>query len=96
MSTILAVLVILCLIGIAIGLVTPKGKSLWLISGSILLYLISFTAWWVLLYFQVITLDRVLRLFHLYRIEGALSLLVFLVPPLIPVAIFLLIVTRKP
>ena len=84
----------LCAIGIWLGWQFPRVPWVALIAGCVLLYLASLMAWWWALYFQVVSMDRILAPFtHSTRdmLDGPL----YLVPPLLPPAVFFLFLVLR-
>lgn len=87
MTLLLAFVVLSCLIGIVAGFRIPGARWTGVISVCILLYLGGWIAWWFALYFQVVSLDRILEPFD-YATRDTLDGFVFFVPPfLLPVAV---------
>ena len=85
----------LCAIGIWLGWQFPRVfRWVAVIAGCVLLYLASLIPWWCVLYFQVISMDRILEPFtHPTRdmLDGPL----FLVPPLLPPAVFVMFLALR-
>jgi hypothetical protein len=84
----------LCVMGIALGWQFPRIRRATVIAGAVLLYLASLMAWWWALYFQVVSIDRILAPFT-HPTRDMLDGLVFLVPPLVPPALFVLFLTHR-
>jgi hypothetical protein len=84
----------LCVIGIVLGWQFPRVRWVAVIAGSVLLYLVSLMAWWWALYFQVVSIDRILAPFT-RPTRDMLDGLVFLVPPLLLPAILVLFLARR-
>jgi hypothetical protein len=60
MEVALTVILALCLAGIVVGLLFPRATFLAVISGSVLLYVVSFFAWDMALWLGFIKVDTLL------------------------------------
>jgi hypothetical protein len=84
----------LCVISLVLGWQFPRVRWVGVIAGSVVLYLVSLMAWWWALYFHVVPMDRILAPFAnptRDMLDGPL----FLVPPLLPPAVFLLFLALR-
>jgi uncharacterized membrane protein YqjE len=84
----------LCVIGLVLGWQFPRVRWVGVIAGSVVLYLVSLMAWWWALYFQVVPMDRILAPFT-HPTRNVLDGPLFLVPPLLPPAVFLLFLALR-
>lgn len=97
MSSLLLLVLLLCVACIAIGVVKKKASVLIAFGGSVLLYLVSCYAWFALWWFNVVRVDGLFVRLGLYRTGGGWGLVAFFAPPLLPVVVFnwLLIFIRR-
>jgi uncharacterized membrane protein YeaQ/YmgE (transglycosylase-associated protein family) len=94
MALLLTLIVLSCVIGIVAGFRLPGARWAGVISACILLYFGSWIAWWFALYFQVVSLDRILAPFD-YATRDSFDGFVYLVPPLLLPVAFLTYQARR-
>jgi hypothetical protein len=87
---------LLCLGGLAFGLVFRRARTVALLAGAVLIYLAGLIAWWLAMFLQLVRLNETLARFNIYRLDGALGLLVYFGPPLLPMVAFLVLSRRHP
>jgi hypothetical protein len=95
MEVALTLVVALCLAGIVVGLLVPKAKFLAVISGCILLYVVSSFAWSMALWLGFVSFDRLLAPVRWTKYEGVVSTLIFSGVPLLPPLLLLSFVAAK-
>ena len=90
MLTELTLVLVLCLAGIVVGLLVRRARFLAVISGCILLYVVSFFAWAMALWLGLISFDTLLAPARWTRYEGVVGTILYNGVPLLPPLLFLL------
>jgi hypothetical protein len=80
----LTLVLALCLAGFVVGLLVPKARVLAVISGGLLLYVVSFFAWVMALWLGFISFDRLLAPVRWTKYEGAVGTSLYFGVPLLP------------
>ena len=89
MEVALTLILGLCLAGIAVGLLVPRARFLSVISGCILLYVVSFFAWGIALWLGFVSLDRLLAPVRWTKYEWIVGTGLYIGVPLLPPFLFL-------
>ena len=84
MEVALTLVLTLGLAGIAVGVLVPKARFLVVISGCILLYVVTFFAWAMALWLGFISLDRLLAPVRWTEYEGVFGTSLYFGVPLLP------------
>jgi len=80
----LTLVLALCLAGIVVGLLVPKARVLAVISGCLLLYVVSFFAWVMVLWLGFISFDRLLAPVRWTKYEGVVGTSLYFGVPFLP------------
>ena len=83
------ILVALCLAGIVVGVLVPKARFLAVISGCVLLYVVSCLVWWYVLWRGFINFDELLASVRGTKYERVVGVSLYYGSPLLPTVLYL-------
>ena len=95
MEIALTLVIALGLAGIVVGVLVPKARFLAIISGSILLYVVSCFAWWFTLWRGFISFDALLAPVRWTKYERVVGASLYFGVPLLPPLLLLLFLAGK-
>jgi hypothetical protein len=91
MVVVLTLILALCAAGIVVGVLMPKARFLAVISGCILLYVVSSFTWWMVLMLGLVSFDGLLAPVRWTEHERVVGVSLWFGVPLLPPLLLLLL-----